>query len=356
MKILTVIGARPQFIKAGVVSKALAETDQIDEVVIHTGQHFDSNMSDIFFNQLNIKPPKYRLDIHSGSHGDMTGRMLIEIEKILLDEKPDYVMVYGDTNSTLAGALAASKLHVPVIHVEAGLRSFNMKMPEEVNRILTDQVSNMLFCPTASAINNLKNEGFENKKGVRIYKNGDVMQDSAMLLKLAAQKPQGIMPEGAFALCTVHRAENTDDIKALTNIVEALNDIHDTLMPVILPVHPRTKQAIEKAGLKLNVYCIDPVGYLEMLWLLDNCKFVLTDSGGLQKEAFFFSKPCVTMREQTEWIELVDCGANVLTGANKKKIILAVKEMKDVKITDPDNLYGGGKASQTIANTLLKVL
>lgn len=352
-KILTIIGARPQFIKASVVSKAILETDGLTEVLVHTGQHFDANMSDIFFNQLGIPRPSYQLDIHGGSHGDMTGRMLIEIEKVLLQEKPDRVLVYGDTNSTLAGALAAAKLHIPVAHIEAGLRSFNMQMPEEINRILTDQISDILFCPTATAIKNLAEEGFD-KKSVQVLNVGDVMQDSAQFFAQQAAQPQGFtVPEG-FILTTLHRAENTDNPERLAAIVGALNQVHNTIAPVVMPLHPRTRGVLTKQGLSLDVHIIDPVGYLEMIWLLQRTGLVLTDSGGVQKEAYFFSKPCVTLRDQTEWVELIDVGANELVGADAGRIISAAKKHYGRVIQDDQQLYGGGTASQKIIEQVVK--
>ncbi len=346
MKIITVVGARPQFIKASVVSKAILEHSNIQEIIIHTGQHFDANMSDFFFEDLKIPKPKYNLNIDSGSHGAMTGRMLEEIEKILLIEKPDAVMVYGDTNSTLAGALAASKLHIKVVHVEAGLRSFNMKMPEEINRILTDRISNILFCSTDKAIENLSSEGFENYKDTSIHNIGDVMKDSAFLFEKISQKPSEINFD-EFFLCTFHRAENTDDKNRLSEIVEALNTIHKEIMPVVLPLHPRTKKMLAEHKLDLNIKLIDPVSYLEMIWLIKNSKAVLTDSGGLQKEAYFFNRPCITMRDETEWVELIDVGANILTGANKNNIMKAARTYKDM-VFDNSQFYGDGKASQKI--------
>lgn len=353
MKILTVIGARPQFIKASVVSAAIERTEGLTEEIIHTGQHFDANMSNIFFDQLGIPKPHYKLDINSGSHGSMTGRMLEAIEKICLESKPDRLMVYGDTNSTLAGALAASKLHIPVAHIEAGLRSFNMRMPEEINRILTDQVSDILFCPTETAVKNLKNEGFE-QKTVQVLKVGDVMQDSSMFFAERAVKGEILkeIPESNFIVATLHRAENTDDPTRLKAIVDALNYIHQHILPVVLPLHPRTQKVVKSLGLKLEMLVLEPVGYLEMIWLLKHCKAVVSDSGGVQKEAFFFKKPCITMRDQTEWVELIEHGVNVLAGADTQKIIEYTKAMLDKTIEDPFNLYGGGQASQNIANVL----
>ena len=348
-KIITVIGARPQFIKASVVSKALQQFSNIKEVIVHTGQHFDENMSNIFFDELHIPKPDYQLNINGKSHGKMTGEMLSAIEEILLQEKPDALMVYGDTNSTLAGALAAAKLHIPVIHIEAGLRSFNMQMPEEINRILTDQISTILFCPTQTAINNLDAEGFH-EKGTLIELSGDVMQDSAMYFQKFVKTPNiEHLPANNFILATLHRAENTDDTERLKQIVNALNSIHQTIAPVVLPLHPRTRNVLMKENILLNVCVIEPVGYLEMIWLLDHCQLVLTDSGGVQKEAFFFKKPCVTMRDQTEWVELIEAGANQLAGANSQTIIDVVNNMIGRIITDPQELYGGGKASKNIA-------
>lgn len=353
MKVLTVLGARPQFIKASVVSRAIQQVDGIDEILLHTGQHFDENMSEIFFNQLNIPRPNIQLSINGSSHGEMTGRMLVEIEQALLNHKPDRVMVYGDTNSTLAGALAAAKLLIPVAHVEAGLRSFNMKMPEEINRILTDQISDLLLCPTDTAVQNLNSEGFANKP-VRVLKVGDVMQDSALLFAQLAKGPEAGLPEG-FILATLHRAENTDNPERLASIVSALNEIHSTLAPVVLPLHPRTRKLVALYNFELKVHLIDPVGYFEMLWLLDNCQLVVTDSGGVQKEAYFFGKACVTMREQTEWVELLEVGANELVGSSKAEIIEAVSNNLGRTVQDPEKLYGGGTASERIVNELINM-
>lgn len=349
-KVLTIVGARPQFVKASVVSAAILEQPNLTEVLVHTGQHFDANMSDVFFGQLGIPRPIHNLNISGGLHGAMTGAMLQELEKVMMAEKPAAVMVYGDTNSTLAGALAASKLHIPLVHVEAGLRSFNKLMPEEINRIVTDQISDVLYCPTETAINNLRSEGFDSKS-VEALNVGDVMQDSALLFSKFAHKPGAVSSSSNFILATLHRADNTDDYDRLSSIVSALNQLH-LHSPVILPLHPRTWSAIEKAGLKLNVNIIEPVGYFEMLWLLKHCSLVLTDSGGVQKEAYFFGKPCVTMRDQTEWIELITAGANQLVGADAELIIAAVEGCIGNSIDDSSDLYGGGKAATKIANHL----
>lgn len=350
MKILTVVGARPQFIKSAVVSRVIAQTYGIEEIILHTGQHFDSNMSDIFFSELSIPRPSVQLNVNSSSHGEMTGRMLMQIEAAVLAQKPDRVLVYGDTNSTLAGALAAAKLHIPVAHVEAGLRSFNMRMPEEVNRILTDNVSDLLFCPTQLAVKNLEKEGF-GAKPVQIAQVGDVMQDAAILFARSSRRPTQEMPS-QFIVATLHRAENTDDPGRLGEIVGALNELHE-LIPVVLPLHPRTRMKITQLGLDLRVQLLEPVGYLEMIWLLANCQLVVTDSGGVQKEAFFFGKYCVTMRDQTEWVELLECGANVLTGASRGRITEEVKKNLNRNVEDPQQLYGGGAAAEKIVKLLL---
>lgn len=353
MKILTVVGARPQFIKASVVSRAIGRRKELTETIVHTGQHFDENMSGVFFDQLGIPRPDYQLNVSGGTHGEMTGRMLIDIEKVIISEKPDRVLVYGDTNSTLAGALAAAKLHVPVAHIEAGLRSFNMCMPEEINRILTDQVSDILFCPTDTAVSNLMSEGFD-KKPVEVLNVGDVMQDSALYFAQRAVAPADASADVPFVLATLHRAENTDDPSRLRQIVSALNDIHANIAKVILPLHPRTRAVIAKLGLELKVHVIDPAGYLEMLWLLQNCALVLTDSGGVQKEAFFFRKACVTMRDQTEWVELVNLGVNVLAGAKHQAILECVRKQRSMVVEDTEDLYGGGQAAERIADYLCR--
>lgn len=359
-KLFTIIGARPQFIKASVVSKAIAATCSLREVIVHTGQHFDANMSDIFFDQLGIPRPHHLLDINGGGHGDMTGRMLIEIEKVLLQEKPDCVLVYGDTNSTLAGALAAAKLHIPVAHVEAGLRSFNMQMPEEVNRILTDRVSNVLFCPTQAAVANLAKEGFPYSTASGqpqcIVQVGDVMQDSAQLFATRASVPEGLALTDGFVLATIHRAENTNEPERLTSIIAALETVAQTV-PVVLPMHPRTRIVLAQRGISLrHITLIEPVGYLQMLWLLQHCGLVVTDSGGVQKEAFFMHKACVTLRDQTEWVELIEVGANELVGAEQDKIVHAVCRNLRRVVHDDGLLYGGGRAAERVAESLVQML
>jgi len=356
MKVLTVIGARPQFVKAAALSREFAKHDNVEEVLVHTGQHFDANMSDIFFTEMEIPKPKYNLDINSVGHGAMTGRMLEGIEDILIKEKPDLLLVYGDTNSTTAGALAARKLNIKVAHVEAGLRSFNMEMPEEVNRIITDRISDYLFCPTQTAIDNLEKEGYNNID-IQIIKSGDVMQDAATFYAQNSKEKSTVIKDNnldRFILTTLHRADNTDDKERLTGIVEALNEIHTTICPVVLPLHPRTKAKLLSHNLKLKVKLIDPVGYFDMIELIKNSSLVMTDSGGLQKEAFFFKKNCVTMRNQTEWVELLEANVNVLVGANKSKIIEQTNVMMSEKSNFNVDLYGNGLACKNIVDYLLK--
>lgn len=357
MKIVTVLGARPQFIKAATVSRALVKAG-ITEKIVHTGQHFDKNMSDIFFLEMEIPAAHYNLEINSLGHGAMTGRMLEKVEEVLIKEKPDAVLVYGDTNSTLAGALAAAKLRIPVAHVEAGLRSFNMAMPEEINRILTDRISTILFCPTGTAVENLKKEGF-GKFSCHIEQPGDVMFDA---LKYYGKKAESIsrvlqkerLVGSSFALATIHREENTNNPDRLRSIADALNTINKTL-PIVLPLHPRTRNYLASQNIKLNVKLLEPVGYFDMLMLLRTCSMVFTDSGGLQKEAYLSGKFCVTLRDQTEWTELVKAGANVLTGADGKKIVAAYKKNRTKKIAIKP-LYGKGDAAERIAKRLKKLL
>lgn len=352
MSILTIVGARPQFVKASVVSLALERTG-VEEVMLHTGQHFDDNMSDVFFRELGIPEPIVRLDVNGGSHGEMTGRMLAKIEAALIELKPDRVMVYGDTNSTLAGALAAAKLHIPVAHVEAGLRSFNRRMPEELNRILTDRLSDLLYCPTETAVANLAAEGIgtADLKEIEVLNIGDVMEDSTRIFVQAARKPEGFDLVGGFVVCTLHRAENTDDPARLAALVKALNALHAE-HPVVLPLHPRTRGTLKRAGLNLAVHTIDPVGYLEMLWLVSHAGLVVTDSGGLQKEAFFLGKQCVTMRDTTEWTELIEAGANVLVDADGERLRHEAFVRFGQQVVNDGSLYGGGTAAAQIAADL----
>jgi len=356
MKVVTIVGARPQFIKAGVLSRVLLQRDEVEEILVHTGQHYDSNMSDIFFEEMAIPVPKYFLGVGGNSHGSMTGQMIEKIEEVLIAEAPNYVLVYGDTNSTLAGAIAASKLNIKIIHIESGLRSFNNSMPEEINRILTDRVSSLLFCPTQDSYNNLVLEGLEYWKA-KAYVVGDVMQDGAFFYKDLAKKPDGIsLPESNFILCTVHRAENTDSDTKLRGIFSALNRLART-SPIVLPLHPRTRAKLEQYSIDVSddIRLIDPVGYLNMIWLITNCRLVITDSGGLQKEAFFFSKPCITVRDETEWVELVEAEVNILTGAMEKNILEAYSRFNEKHLIHCDqSLYGGGLAARKIADEIFR--
>lgn len=357
MKILTVLGARPQFIKAATLSRAIKNYNiqqgesKINEILLHTGQHYDDNMSSVFFDQLEIPKPNYQLNISQTSHGAMTGRMLEKIESVIIEARPDLVLVYGDTNSTLSGALAAVKLHTPLAHVESGLRSFNKSMPEEINRILTDHTANILFAPTATAVENLKNEGIPLET---VYHIGDVMYDAMLHYRSRSTRPTQFPynTDIPFFLATIHRAENTDNADILVTIVELLNRV-SKIAPIVIPIHPRTRLQIGRLSnvtFADTVHVIDPVGYLEMLWLLDNCKLVLTDSGGLQKESYFYGKPCLTLRDETEWIELVNTGANVLVGNN---IDIALDAALNLRFPDVNNdLYGNGTAAESILTIL----
>lgn len=351
MKIVTILGARPQFIKASSLSREIAKHNNIEEVIVHTGQHFDENMSKIFFEKMEIPRPKYNLEINSLSHGAMTGRMLEEIENVLIIEKPNWVVVFGDTNSTIAGALAAKKLHIKVAHIEAGLRSFDIKMPEEINRILTDQISDILFCPTETAVSNLRNEGFESKD-LKIVNSGDIMYDSALHYKTKMKKPESLDVDDDFILATIHRQENTDNIYNLNQIITSFNELHAKGVNIVLPLHPRTKKYIEKYKLKPKFIIIDPVGYLEMIFLLENCKIVITDSGGLQKEAYFFNKYCLTLRETTEWVELIHKGVNKLMNVDNK-LTENIELQLSNNVDNSSPLYGNGNSSTIIVENLI---
>jgi UDP-GlcNAc3NAcA epimerase len=357
MKIVTVVGARPQFIKAAAVSRVIRSqhSPAVEEVLVHTGQHFDHNMSRVFFDELDIPPPAYNLGISGVSHGVMTGRMLEAIERVLEQERPDWLLVYGDTNSTLAGALAAAKLHIPVAHVEAGLRSFNMRMPEEVNRVLTDRVSSLLFCPTRAAVHNLGSEGIV--KG--IHRVGDVMYDVALHFADRAKRQSTILQSlhlsaGAYALATCHRAENTDEPERLAEILSALAEIA-TEMPVVLPLHPRTRKLIADHGLARylgSLIVTEPLAFLDMIVLEQDARLILTDSGGVQKEAFFYGVPCLTMRNETEWVETVDSGWNTLVGADHARIVGAYRAPVTAKVRSAP--YGDGRASEAIMSVMLE--
>lgn len=349
-RVTTIIGARPQFIKAAAVSRRFAALEGVSEGIVHTGQHYDANMSGVFFDELEIPRPKHNLGIGGGSHGVMTGRQLEAIEAVLLAEKPDWVLVYGDTNSTLAGALAAVKLHIPVAHVEAGLRSFNRRMPEEINRVLTDHAADRLFAPTETAMQNLRNEGLPQE---RLHLVGDVMYDASLYYRDRARMPRwfeklGVAP-GEFVLATVHRAENTDDLQRLQGI---MNGLAEAGRPVVLPLHPRTRERLDRMRIdrQQNLHFVEPAGYLEMVWLEANCHCVATDSGGVQKEAYFFAKPCVTLRDETEWVELVENGWNAIVGADSKAISSAIANAKAPSVRS--ELYGAGDAAVKIVEAL----
>lgn len=359
MKIVTIVGARPQFIKAAAISRALRERRQAAgegatvERIVHTGQHYDRNMSEVFFEEMDIPKPDYNLEIAGGSHGQMTGRMLEAVEAVLMQEKPDWLLIYGDTNSTLAGALAAAKLHIPVAHIEAGLRSFNMRMPEEVNRILADRVSTLLFCPTSTAVANLQAEGV--REGVHDV--GDVMYDVSLFYRGLALERSTVLDdlkltEGNYVLATCHRAENTDDPLRLRGIVEALAVIARQV-PVVLPLHPRTRKLLAEqglAGLLGAVKVVDPVSFLDMVRLEQSAQAIVTDSGGVQKEAYFFGVPCLTTRDETEWVETVEAGWNRLVGADAATIISAYAALQ--RPAARALLYGDGHAAERILHLL----
>ena len=360
MKIITVIGARPQFIKAAAVSRKLRRV--CDEIIIHTGQHYDNNLSDIFFKQLGIPEPDYNLNVGSGSHAKQTADMLCGIEEILLKEKPEYLLVYGDTNSTLSGALAASKIHIPVIHIEAGLRSFNMRMPEEQNRILTDHLSSLLFCSTDTSVNNLFNENIREN----VFLSGDVMCDAVLhysnnmkdsYLSEVISSLNGIYRKDndikRYYLATIHRAENTDDINKISEILGAFEKLD---FPVIMPVHPRIRKMVDELNSEKNyknIYFVEPVGYLEMLCLTKNAEKAVTDSGGLQKEAYILDTPCVTVREQTEWTETLDGNLNILAHPDEKDILDKILSTK-IDFSKKKDHYGKGNAADIICDIINK--
>ena len=363
MKVVTILGARPQFIKAATVSRALKSSSDFEEVIIHTGQHFDQNMSRVFFEQMDIPEPDYSLEISNLSHGKMTARMLEGIEIAMTNQKPDCALVYGDTNSTLAGALAASKLHIPVAHIEAGLRSKNMKMPEEVNRVLTDRVSSFLFCPTQTAISNLEIEGYPfpdtQGKEQTIVNVGDVMYDAALFYKEKVIKEVSLerwrLKENNFILFTLHRAENTNDLSRFEAILSAVKDL-SLKQVVVFPCHPRTKALIKKTGnweFSENLKIIEPLPYLEIQRLIMSARIILTDSGGMQKEAYFHEVPCITLRDETEWQETVLAGWNQLVGADRDKIISTVLQVEK-PFKKNEEPYGSGAAAYKITESLGK--
>lgn len=355
MKIVTIVGARPQFVKAAVVSRAIENynrnnNSKVDEILVHTGQHYDHGMSQVFFDELKIPTPAYNLGIGSGGHGEQTGKMLAAIEDVIVKEKPDALLIYGDTNSTLAGALAAAKLHIPVGHVEAGLRSYDRRMPEEVNRVLSDHISNWLFCPTDAAIENLNKEGIT--EGIHCV--GDVMYDASLFYSTLAEKNMstltelGLTPKKYF-LATVHRAENTDHPERLGSIFSAFSKIDGT---IVLPLHPRARKLLNQYGIfgkiSKNVKIIEPVSYLNMVVLEKNAKAILTDSGGVQKEAYFYGVPCITLRDRTEWVETVASNANFIVDVDENKILTALQSIGQAKFQD--DLYGDGHSGdKTVA-------
>ena len=354
IKILTIIGARPQIIKAATLSRRIKNhySSKIEEVVVHTGQHYDDNMSAVFFKDLDIPIPKYNLGLGGLSQSAMTGRMMEGLEEVCVKENPDWILVYGDTNSTLAGSLVASKLQISLAHVEAGLRSHNMNMPEEVNRILTDRVSNLLFCPTALAVKNLETEGFNNFPNAKIKNVGDIMYEGVMHFSKQSRKPSELNHTDLdnYVLATIHRAETTDNIENLKSVVGALNSINES-KPVIVPIHPRTGSIIKDNNIEVSFQMINPVGYLEMIWLIQNCSLVITDSGGLQKEAYFFEKRCLTTRTETEWVELVESGNNVLVAYEVNKILSEVNAPR--KFNPSGKFYGDGNTSELIIKALI---
>jgi UDP-GlcNAc3NAcA epimerase len=360
-KILSIVGARPQFIKAATVSRAIRHRPELEELLVHTGQHYDPNMSGIFFRELEMREPDHHLEVGGLPHGAMTGRMLEKAEEVLIKERPDWVLVYGDTNSTLAGALVAAKLHIRTAHVEAGLRSFNRRMPEEINRTVADHIADVLFAPTDAAISNLQREGIPAQ---RIHKVGDVMFDAALFSAGKAERVSRILDSldlqpKEYALATVHREENTDDLEKLAAIFDGLNLVAAQQLPIVLPLHPRTLKRLDHIGLSRkasgHIRLIEPIGYLDMAILTKNARIVLTDSGGLQKEAFFYRVPCVTLREETEWVELVDHGFNRLSGTSPERIAAACQLLGRQQLEWNVALYGDGKAAERIVDTLLRL-
>jgi UDP-GlcNAc3NAcA epimerase len=378
MKIISILGARPQIIKAAAISRAIRNkySDDISEIIVHTGQHYDANMSEVFFNELNIPNADYNLNVGSGNHGEQTAKMLEGIERIILKEKPEAVVVYGDTNSTVAGGLAASKLHIPLVHIEAGLRSFNKKMPEEINRITCDHMSTLLFSPTKQGVQNLKREGFtidivppytiDNPK---VYHCGDVMYDNSIYFSSVSDRDSTLLQQleldSEFILATIHRNNNTDKPNRLNSIFEALLDISEVNdIPVVLPLHPRTKKMmashldddLTKRIANSELFrIIQPVSFLDIIALEKNANLIITDSGGLQKEAFFFKKPCIILRSETEWVEIVENGNALICDADKTKIMEAYDSLSKKELTYP-LLFGDGKAAEFICEQILRHL
>lgn len=379
IKIITIVGARPQIIKAAALSRAIQNgySNQINEVIVHTGQHYDANMSQVFFDELGIPAPDINLNVGSGSHGKQTATMIEGIEKVIFDEKPDAVVVYGDTNSTLAAGIAASKLHIPLVHIEAGLRSFNKKMPEEINRIMCDHASTLLFSPTKAGVINLEKEGFliDTKAPYSMdhpgaFHCGDVMYDNSLHFSKLSDSSTVLednnLTNGEFILSTIHRNDNTDIPERLTGIFDALQEISEkSSLEIVLPLHPRTakmldqnlpKELLEKVKSNEKIKLIPPVSFLEIIALEKNCAMVVTDSGGVQKEAFFFSKPCVILRPETEWVELVECGAAKIVGSDKAKILQAFDAYVENSEVQFPALFGDGKAANFICDKILETI
>lgn len=377
MKIITIIGARPQIIKAAALSRSIKTyfSSEIEEFIVHTGQHYDQNMSEVFFDELGIPKPNINLNIGSGSHGKQTALMIEKIEEILLNETPDAIVVYGDTNSTLAATIAASKIHIPIVHIEAGLRSFNKKMPEEINRIMCDHASTLLFSPTASGFKNLKKEGFIESKppfsndNPGIFHCGDVMYDNSLYFSKLSDKESTLIEDlnlhkNEFILATVHRNDNTDNKENLLAIFKAFNHIaEENNQTIVLPLHPRTKKMmlkylgsdfIDQTSKKIKL--IEPVSFLDMIALEMHCKMIITDSGGVQKEGYFFKKPCIILRPETEWIELVECGAAKIVGAKQDLILEAYSTFKQNKDLRFPPLFGDGNAARFICEQMLKTI
>ncbi len=354
MKLVTIVGARPQFIKAAVLSRALKKYPQLKEVIVHTGQHYDYNMSASFFREMDIPEPDYSLGINSMSHAAMTGKMLIELEKVLLREKPRIVIVYGDTNSTLAGALAAAKLNIPVAHIEAGMRSFDMRMPEEVNRVVTDTLSQFFFVTGEVAFKNLQMEGLDKPEN-QILKVGDIMYDAFLYYKKKALKPKMYHLPDEFILLTLHRQENLENADELASFFQFVGTLHNEI-PIVFPCHPGTRKKLDLYGITPGIELIEPVGYFEMLYLLNQCSLVMTDSGGLQKEAFYAERYCITLRNNTEWKELVDLKVNWLTSLNTERILEALSALLSKTFNCKVKPYGDGNTGELIAEALFSYL
>jgi UDP-GlcNAc3NAcA epimerase len=379
-RIITIIGARPQIIKSSALSRAIrvSFSDKIEEIIVHTGQHYDENMSNVFFEEMEIPKPNYNLAVGSGTHGLQTAKMIEGLEKIFLEEKPDAIVIYGDTNSTIAGAIAAAKIHIPVVHIEAGLRSFNKAMPEEINRISADHMSTLLFTPTKTGISNLEKEGFslEIKTSASIdqpnvYLCGDIMYDNSLYFSEISDQKSTILNQfelkaSDYVLCTIHRDSNTDERVNINSIFKALNDLQEKSgLTIVLPIHPRTKGKMnelleeelkQKTLSNPKIKIIPPAGFLDIIALEKNARIIVTDSGGLQKEAFFFEKPCVILREQTEWVEIVENGNAILTGANYSKIMLAFEKLMNQHEFTYPSFYGNGKAAEFICTKICEDL